>query len=200
MPSRWAPIRRTRSRRPSCCGPPRSRDGPTARCWSSGTATSGGVSFGSGSAPTLTPDDAVTLADPDLCPAVESVAPLVRARSHVVYGNKNWVPLYIYGTTSDFLDVRDWALSEGRDFTPQESVASPGICLIGSTIARELFGEQSPIGEVVRVNNTPLEVIGVLSRKGANMMGVDQDDIVLAPWRTIKFKVSWQSAQTANQS
>ena len=64
----------------------------------------------------------------------------------------------------------------------------------------ELFGEQSPIGQSLRVNSTPLVVIGVLERKGANTFGADQDDIVLAPWRTIKFKVSGQSAQTTNQS
>src|SRR3954452_11778965 len=70
-----------------------------------GTASSGGVSFGSGSVMTLTPQNADAIRD---LPAVESVAPVVRARTQVVYGNRNWVPLYIYGTTADFLDVRDW--------------------------------------------------------------------------------------------
>ena len=163
-----------------------------------GQATSGGVSFGGGSATTLTPDDAIALARE--VPAAAAVAPVVRARTQVVYGNKNWVPLYIYGTTPEFLDVREWELSDGRSFTDREVSGAAGVCLIGQTVARELFGATEPVGQTLRLNNTPVQVVGVLARKGANMMGVDQDDIVLAPWRTIKFKVSGQSAQTTNAS
>ncbi len=163
-----------------------------------GQASSGGVSFGGGTTPTLTPGDAEAVAKE--VPAAVAVAPVVRARTQVVYGNKNWVPLYIYGTTADFLAVRDWDIAGGRGFSPQEANSAAGVCLIGTTVARELFGDQNPIGQTLRVNNTPLMVIGVLERKGANTFGADQDDIVLAPWRTIKFKVSGQSAQTTNQS
>jgi ABC-type antimicrobial peptide transport system permease subunit len=164
-----------------------------------GTASSGGVSFGSGSITTLTPADAAALAK-ECRPLLTSVAPIVRARTQVVYSNKNWVPLYIYGTTPAFLDVREWDLAQGRSFTDQEVTAGAEVCLLGQTLVRELFGQESPLDKVIRVNNHPLKVIGTLTRKGANMMGVDQDDILLAPWRTIKFKVSGQSAQTANQS
>ena len=84
-----------------------------------GQATSGGVSFGAGSTMTLTPGDADAIRRD--CPAVRAVAPLVRARVQVVYGNKNWVPMYIYGTTPDFLDVRDWTdLAEGDAFTDRD--------------------------------------------------------------------------------
>lgn len=163
-----------------------------------GQAASGGVSFGGGSSPTLTPGDAEAISRE--VPDVIAVAPVVRARTQIVYGNKNWVPLYVYGSSPDFLTVRDWAVSDGRVFTASETTAATNVCLIGATVARELFGERSPVGETVRVNNTPLEVIGVLARKGANTFGADQDDLILAPWRTIKFKVSGTSAQTANQS
>jgi ABC-type antimicrobial peptide transport system permease subunit len=163
-----------------------------------GQAASGGVSFGGGSAPTLTPDDAEAIARE--VPAASAVAPVVRARTQVVAGNKNWVPLYIYGTSAEFLAVRDWEVQDGRAFTAQEVSGSAGVCLIGTTVARELFGEESPVGQTIRVNTTPMRVVGVLAKKGANTFGADQDDIVLAPWRTIKFKVSGQSAQTANQS
>ena len=163
-----------------------------------GQATSGGVSFGGGSATTLTPEDAEAVARE--VPEAADVAPVVRARTQVVFGNKNWVPLYIYGTTPEFLGVREWEVSDGRAFTDREVSGAAGVCLIGQTVARELFGSISPVGSVLRINTTPVQVVGVLARKGANMMGVDQDDIVLAPWRTIKFKVSGQSAQTANQS
>ena len=166
-----------------------------------GTASSGGVSFGSGSVVTLTPGDAETLARKDLCPAIESVAPLVRARTQVVYGNKNWVPLYVYGTTPDFLKVRDWeSFAEGNPFTKQDVTAQREVCVLGQTIVRELFADESPLGQKVRINNKPFTVVGVLSLKGANMMGLDQDDIILTPWTTLKFKVAGLSASTANQS
>lgn len=166
-----------------------------------GTATSGGVSFGSGSVLTLTPEDAVALADPDRCPAIEAVAPIARARTQVVYGNKNWVPIFIYGTTPNYLEIRDWEnLEEGSNFSSQDVNSMREVCLIGQTVARELFDGESPIGQQVRINNRPFTVIGVLSFKGASMTGMDQDDVVLAPWTTIKFKISGQSAQTGNQS
>src|SRR5262245_35843383 len=166
-----------------------------------GTATSGGVSFGSGSVQTLTPEDAVALADPDRCPDLEAAAPLVRARTQIVYGNKNWVPIDILGTTPHYLDIRDWQdLDEGNSFSTQDVAGMREVCLIGQTIARELFDGESPVGQQVRINNRPFTVVGVLSPKGASMTGVDQDDVVLAPWTTIKFKVAGQSAQTVNQS
>src|SRR5262249_12480939 len=148
-----------------------------------GTASSGGVSFGSGSVLTLTPDDALALNDPTRCPALDGVAPVVRARTQVIYNSKNWVPTFIYGTTPNFLEVRDWTdLEDGNCFSDQDVFASREVCVLGQTVVRELFGEESPIGRKVRINNKPFTVLGVLSRKGANMMGMDQDDVVLAPW------------------
>jgi ABC-type antimicrobial peptide transport system permease subunit len=164
-----------------------------------GTASSGGVSFGSGSVVTLTPQDAEAILRE--CPAVDAVAPVVRARTQVVYGNRNWVPLYIYGTTPAFLEVRDWEeMEEGEPFTDRDVVGGTKVCLLGQTLVRELFGDESPVGKEVRVQNVTFRVVGVLRRKGANMMGLDQDDILLAPWTTIKYRVAGVSAATANQS
>jgi ABC-type antimicrobial peptide transport system permease subunit len=164
-----------------------------------GTASSGGVSFGSGSVMTLTPADALAI-EKGCRGNVASVAPIVRTRTQVVFGNKNWVPMSIYGTTPTFLDVRDWSIDQGRNFTDQEVNGGAEVCVIGPTLVRELFEGQSPLGHVLRLNNHPMTVVGTLTRKGANMMGQDQDDIVIAPWRTIKFKVSGTSATTSNQS
>jgi ABC-type antimicrobial peptide transport system permease subunit len=164
-----------------------------------GTATSGGVSFGSGSVLTLTPRDGEAIRRE--CPAVVDIAPVVRARVQIVYGNKNWVPMYIYGTTPSFLDVRDWTdLEEGEIFTDQDVRSSSKVCLVGHTIKRELFQNESPVGKEIRVQNVIFRVVGVLSRKGANMVGMDQDDVLLAPWTTIKYRVAGSSANTANQS
>jgi ABC-type antimicrobial peptide transport system permease subunit len=165
-----------------------------------GTASSGGVSFGSGSIITLTPQDADAILR-ECQPAVTAVAPVVRARTQVVYGNRNWVPMYIYGTTPAFLEVRDWdQMDMGEPFTERDVAGATKVCLLGQTLVRELFQGESPIGKEVRVQNVTFRVVGVLSRKGANMMGLDQDDILLAPWTTIKYRVAGVSATTANQS
>ena len=164
-----------------------------------GTAASGGVSFGAGSVMTLTPQDADALAQN--ASAVSSVAPVVRARTQVVYGNRNWVPMAIYGTTPAYLQVRDWTtLAEGEAFTEREVRNASKVCLIGATLVRELFGGDSPIGKEIRIQNVAFTVIGVLERKGANMMGTDQDDVILAPWTTIKYRVTGASLANPNQS
>jgi ABC-type antimicrobial peptide transport system permease subunit len=164
-----------------------------------GTAASGGISFGAGSVMTLTPQDADAIRQD--CPAVRAVAPVVRARTQVIYGDRNWVPLFIYGTTPSFLDVRDWRnLAEGRIFTNTEVQEGQTVCLLGQTLVRELFDGKSPVGKEVRVQNISFQVIGVLARKGANMMGMDQDDILLAPWTAIKYRVTGSSVTNVNQS
>jgi ABC-type antimicrobial peptide transport system permease subunit len=164
-----------------------------------GAGASGGVSFGQGTQLTLTPEDAEAVLQH--CDAIENVAPMVRVRTQVVYGNRNWVPPFIYGTSPAYLDVRDWqTLDEGDVFTDRDVRNWSKVCLVGRTLARELFQGESPIGKEVRVQNVPLKVVGLLSRKGANMMGMDQDDILLAPWTTIKFRVSGVSATAPNQS
>jgi ABC-type antimicrobial peptide transport system permease subunit len=164
-----------------------------------GTAASGGISFGAGSVMTLTPEDAGAIEKE--CPAVGSVAPIERVRTQVVYGNRNWVPYFIYGTTPGYLQVRDWTdLAEGDTFTDRDVRNASKVCLVGQTIVRELFGGQSPIGLELRIQNVAFRVIGVLQGKGANMMGMDQDDVVLAPWTTIKYRVAGSSVTNVNQS
>ena len=164
-----------------------------------GAAASGGISFGEGSQKTLTPTDADAIIAE--CPAVRAAAPVVRVRAQIVYGNRNWVPQNIYGTTMQYLEVRSWgALAAGEPFSERDVRNGNKVCLIGKTLARELFQGESPLGKELRIKNVPFRVVGVLAPKGANMMGMDQDDILLAPWTTIKFRVSGNSATTANQS
>ncbi len=164
-----------------------------------GTAASGGISYGAGTVLTLTPQDGDEILSE--CPPVRSVAPVVRARTQVVYGNLNWVPMNIYGTTPSFLEVREWTtLAEGEPFTDRDVRNANQVCLIGQTLVTNLFQGLSPLGKEVRVQNVDFKVIGVLSPKGANMMGMDQDDILLAPWTTIKYRVVGSSVANNNQS
>src|ERR1700674_637504 len=115
-----------------------------------GTAASGGVTFGSGSVITLTPQDSDAIAREG--PSVNAVAAVVRCRTQAPFGNKNWVPLYIYGTTPSFLDVREWTdLEEGEPFTDADVSNSTRVCLIGQTIKRELFDNVSPLGKEIRL-------------------------------------------------
>jgi ABC-type antimicrobial peptide transport system permease subunit len=164
-----------------------------------GTAASGGISFGAGTVLTLTPEDADAILSE--CPTVRSVAPVVRARTQVVYGSLNWVPMNIYGTTPSFLQVRDWTtLAEGEPFTDRDVRNASKVCLLGQTLVTNLFQGLSPVGKEVRLQNVDFKVVGVLSPKGANMMGMDQDDILIAPWTTIKYRVVGTSLANVNQS
>ncbi len=162
-----------------------------------GAASRNGVSLGSGSVKTLTPEDADAILRE--CPSVQSLAPIVYARRQVLHGGKNWVPASLLGTTPGFLEVRDWdELDEGEIFTEHDVRDSAMVCILGRTLVQELFDDESPIGQEVYVNDVPLRVIGVLRPKGADIIGEDQDDIMLAPWTTIKFRVS--AASSGNTS
>jgi len=160
-----------------------------------GAASRNGVSLGSGSIKTLTPEDAESILHE--CPSVDSLAPLVFTRRQVVRGNRNWVPGTFIGSTPAYLRVRQWEeLAEGASFTDRDVRDVGMVCLLGHTIARELFGDESPVGREVTVADVPLRVVGVLGRKGADIVGEDQDDILVAPWTTVRYRISSSGAST----
>ena len=147
----------------------------------SGSSTSGGIRFGTGTVPTLTADDAkAILAE---IPAVKYVAPNLTGVAQVVFGNQNWSTI-INGTFPEVLEIRNWSLASGRPFTQQDIDGATKVCLLGKTVAENLFGGIDPIGQIVRIKKVPFTVVGVLASKGQSTYGTDQDDTIFVPLTT----------------
>ena len=150
----------------------------------------GGVSIGGGSANTLTIEDAHAIRDE--IPEVIAASPEVRSQRVLVYGNRNW-HTRIYGQSADYLQIRQWPVESGRMFTEEELERAALVAVVGQTVVDELFEGSDPIGETVRVRGLPIEIIGVLSRKGMSLMGSVQDDIMIIPYTTGFQRVSGRS-------
>ena len=160
----------------------------------SGSVTSGGVRMGSGSRLTLSEDDAVAL-EREIA-LVQLAIPTQRGTAQVVAGGLNWSTV-VLGTTPSFLEAREWELSAGRNFLPEEATGAGKVALLGETVAINLFPDGGALGSEIRVKNVPLTVIGVLARKGQNMQGQDQDYTILIPLTTSKRRVLGSSQANA---
>jgi ABC-type antimicrobial peptide transport system permease subunit len=156
-----------------------------------GAQTTGGVRLGAQTGQTLTEEDARAIAAD--VPEVQAAAPSLRTGAQVVAANANWSTT-VFGTTPEYLEVRDWPLVAGRSFEAAEMAGSGKVVVIGQTVARELFGDADPIDQTIRVRKVPLQVIGVLSRKGQNSMGQDQDDVIAVPLSTYRNRVQGMGA------
>ncbi|ANA39466.1 MULTISPECIES: ABC transporter permease [Geobacter] len=151
-----------------------------------GSTTSGGLRVGAGSVPSLTQDDARAI-NTEL-PSVLRAAPTVRGTAQVVAGNMNWSTM-IMGVTPEFLQVREWQVVSGRELSPSDIEGASKNCILGQTVAENLFGSEDPIGKTVRIKRVPFIVVGLLDRKGQSPQGSDQDDIILLPLSTAQRKI-----------
>ena len=151
-----------------------------------GSLSSNGVRLGSGAVASLTQDDAKAIADE--CPSVALTAPSVRGGVQVVYGNNNWAT-NAQGVTPDYMTIRDYTMLSGEFFTTQDVDAAAKSAVLGETVARNLFGDDDPTGQVVIIKNVPFTVAGVLTPKGQSPTGQDQDDVILLPISTATEKV-----------
>ncbi len=146
----------------------------------SGSSSSGGIRTGSGGVPTLTLADMQAMAE---LPGVATAAPTLPNMAQMVYGSNNWSTT-VAGTTPAMLEVREWDVVQGLPFTDSDVRAGTRVALIGQTVARQLFGDEAPVGKTVRIKNSPFQVLGVLGVKGQSLDGRDQDDTVLVPVTT----------------
>ncbi len=156
-----------------------------------GATTPSGVRLAAGSSTTLTNGDAQAIGRE--IAGVSAVAPSVQRSYQLVYGNQNWTT-NILGTTPEYLEVRNFAVAAGTIFTSKDIDTRARVAVIGQTVATNLFGEFSPLGQTIRINKAPFRVIGVLESKGQSSMGQDQDDTVIVPLTTAQERllgVTW---------
>jgi putative ABC transport system permease protein len=151
-----------------------------------GAATSGGARMFTGNS-TLTPEDADAIKAE--CPAVAYVSPMVRTAGQVVAGELNW-GTSIQGVGVEYPLIRSWNVDQGTFFTDADVKASSKVCVLGATVVDNLFPNDAAVGQIVRVKNVPFKVVGVLERKGGNMMGQDQDDTIIVPYTTAMKRLS----------
>lgn len=163
-----------------------------------GATTASGVRGGSGSASTLTKEDAEALRKG--ASAVADVAVQVRQSAQLQYGNRNW-NTSAQGVSPSYLSIRNWGVASGRAMTEEDNRDASRIALIGQTVLKNLYGEQeNPVGTTIFIRNVPVEVVGVLKAKGQSGFGQDQDDVVLLPFATAERKVLGVSSPTQTQS
>ena len=150
----------------------------------SASRRTGGVHQGHGTTLTITAADCNAIIGE--CHSVLAASPVVGASGQVIYGNINWSPREMVGVGTGYLTVRNWQLRRGGFFTERDISSAAKVCVVGRTIVEKLFQTADPLGRTIRIKNIPFQIIGVLETKGANIVGDDQDDVIIAPYTTIR--------------
>ncbi|HEY8849073.1 MAG TPA: ABC transporter permease, partial [Thermoanaerobaculia bacterium] len=146
-----------------------------------GASTQSGAHIFTGNS-SLTPEDADGIKAE--CPAVAYVSPMVRTAAQIVAGELNW-GTSIQGVSTDYPLIRSWNVAQGDFFTDTDVKGAAKVCVLGMTVVDNLFPNGDAVGQIVRIKNVPFKVVGVLEKKGGNMMGQDQDDTIVVPYTTV---------------
>ena len=152
----------------------------------SGSVTKSGLHTGWGSAGTLMVEDADAIKRE--IHGVSLISPEIRTVVQIAAGNQNWYT-QILGESSDYFELRQWPLAEGTIFTEQDARSANKVAVIGKTIGQQLFGNENPVGQILRVKNVPFAIVGVLAPKGLSVMGTDQDDVIIMPYTSAMKRV-----------
>ncbi len=153
----------------------------------SGGVGPNGLRMGWGGAGTLKISDAEAIERE--IPSVTIVSPEIRTSAQVVAGNQNWLT-QVLGESADYFDLRKWPLADGAPFTAQDVRSAAKVAIIGKTVARYLYGSESPLGQIIRIKNVPFIILGVLTPKGLSIMGTDQDDVIVLPYTSAMKRVA----------
>lgn len=151
-----------------------------------GATSSGGFSFGSGSVRTLTINDAYAIAE---LSSISATAPITSGTVQLNYAAKNWSTI-ITGTTPNYFAVGNWKMESGTVFTESDLRSAARLAVLGSVTAKNLFGDEDPVGKTIRITNRPFMVAGVLMAKGQSLTGRDQDDAVFIPITTSERQIT----------
>jgi len=152
-----------------------------------GSNRPGGLRLGYGGVKTLTVDDMHAILQQ--VPLIKQAAPTLISRRQIVYQNQNWNTT-INGTSPNYFDIRSWPVQSGSVFSEQEVDLAENVCVLGTTVARVVFQDENPVGKTIRIGHLPFLVDGVLESKGQNVIGIDQDDVVFAPYTTVQRKIA----------
>ena len=149
-----------------------------------GASSRGGVSSAAGSAVSLEMEDVISIGND--CPSVKYVSPVARTSGQVIAGAQNW-NTQLYGIYPEYLEIRNLEIASGKMFTETDERRASKVCIIGETVAENLFDEYTdPVGQKIRIRKIPFQIIGVLKERGQSSMGSDQDDIIMAPFSTVQ--------------
>jgi putative ABC transport system permease protein len=161
-----------------------------------GFSSMGGARGGMGSSGNALNDADVEAIRNNLGDVVKYAAPMVQTQAQIVWSGANW-STSINGTNAEYLSIRNWGLEKGVFFGNRDNEAANKVCVLGATVVDQLFGADDPLGQFIRVRTINCQVIGVLTRKGQNQMGQDQDDVILMPVNTVRRKLFNQGGAAA---
>ena len=148
-----------------------------------GSQRAGGFHGGMGTQQTLTAADGQAILKE--CPLVRTLTPMVRAGAQCIYRENDWATS-VQGVDVTYPDVRSWETDSGSFFAESDVRGASRVCVLGKTVAKELFQGEDPVGKTIRIRNMPFRVLGVMAAKGSAAWGQDQDDTIIAPWTTVR--------------